>query len=128
MRQLAKLALLGDLDTGQFEVVVSNTGSAVVHLVPDRVAELAPPGSNKLVSAYTQYQTMEARASLPVEPGAEITIRAIPSKASCDPDAGYSLPGGSYDLVLPIYLFDAEASEGDPSDNVLLARLEIELG
>ncbi len=97
---VTKVALVGDLDTGQFEVVVSNTGPAVVHLVPDRVAELTEPGATQLVSLFTGAMTDEARESLPVEPGAEITIRAIPSKASCDADTGYSLPGGSYDLVL----------------------------
>lgn len=124
---IVAVTLRGPLRSGELEVVLRNDGPDTVHVVPRRVAELALPGSLERVTSFRGAMTAEERSSTPIAPGAEIVITAITNTNPCDVTGGYALPSGEYDIVLPIHVFEAEASESDVSDTILIARLATEI-
>ncbi len=124
---IESMTLTGSLDDGRVELVVTNTGGTTVHLVPSRTAELALPAGDERVTTFVGAMTAEDRGSIAIDPGAQTTMTAITAAQPCNFDLGYSLPTGSYELVLHVQVFDQPASETSQSDRVLVARLPIEL-
>ncbi|MEL6890210.1 MAG: hypothetical protein AAFP84_01335 [Actinomycetota bacterium] len=106
---------------------VTNTSATTVHLVPDRIAELTVVGGERTLTAFAGMMTDEARESVAVASGATTTIETQLSTDVCDPTDGAQLPPGSYQATVVVRVFDVEAYEGDPSDDALVVRLDIEL-
>ena len=119
--------LVADLDGGHVLFDLANAGTSTVHIVPERIAELTRVDETDTVTAFAGAMTAEARPSIAVAPGATETVRGDISSVSCDRSAGTALPPGAYDATLVIRVFEQPASEGEPSAEILVARLPIEI-
>ena len=106
---------------------ITNHGTSTVHLVPDRIAELTDAHSSRAVTVFTGAMTAEARPSNEVAPGGTHTVRAALSFAACDATNGSDLVAGTYEAALVIRVFDQPAWEGDPTDEILIARYAIDI-
>ena len=119
--------LVGDLDGGHVLFDITNTGASTVHIVPERIAELTEADNNRTVTAFVGGMTAEARESIAVAAGATETVRGDISLAACDDSDGTDLRPGAYDAALIIRVFEQPSYEGEPSNEILVARLRLEI-
>ncbi|MEM7287849.1 MAG: hypothetical protein AAF480_15970 [Actinomycetota bacterium] len=102
---------------------VTNATSSTVHIGIDRIAVLTERDGARAVTGFNGAMTAEQRGTRPVAPGDSVEISATLGVDPCAFDGtSYSLPPGSYDVVLAVRLHDAESWEDEPSDEVLVVR------
>lgn len=85
------------------DVVLANTGSETVHLEFGAAppALLVRPGEATAVNAF-EFGVPAYLEILDLEPGASERLRVGIGLASCDPNVGYRVPPGDYELIVVI--------------------------
>jgi hypothetical protein len=88
-------------------VTVTNTGDETVAFESGSplVAFVYPAGGTEVVGIYTG-GIAGVGVGGDLAPGESIDIDVIGGTASCDPDLGYALPPGDYDVRVPVELYE----------------------
>ncbi len=89
-------------ETGMAEIVVDNIGlDKCTGSIGSDLGWLRVPGTTEIVGGYSGWSTGTGR-SLPQRIGDSVRIRFITGTASCQSGPDYSVPTGTYEVVVPL--------------------------